>query len=208
MADVWPCAGNVVACAGKASYRKLRLLACACTSQLLPLAKLLPDITRSALAEVVEYADGGTTKAAMKRVRERIATARAAAPRVDEFVCYAIEYASTEKQYLRTISYTASVLRSWGSDLAVPSQASIFRHIIGNPFRPYPAPPSWPSTVMQLAESLYAGQDCAFALHDAPLERATPNWPSTSGRRNRTRKAAGLLIWCWGSRESLAPQSL
>jgi hypothetical protein len=38
------------------------------------------------------------------------------------------------------------------------------------PFRPYPSPPSWPSTVVQLAESLYAGQDCAFALHDALLE--------------------------------------
>jgi hypothetical protein len=32
------------------------------------------------------------------------------------------------------------------------------------------APPSWPSTVVQFAGSLYAGQDCAFALHDALLE--------------------------------------
>jgi hypothetical protein len=45
---------------------------------------------------------------------------------------------------------------------------ALLRHIIGNPFRPYPAPR--PSTVVQLAESLYAGQDCAFALHDALLE--------------------------------------
>jgi hypothetical protein len=50
------------------------------------------------------------------------------------------------------------------------AQGGLFRHIMGNPFRPYPAPPSWPSTVVQLAESLYAGQDCAFALHDALLE--------------------------------------
>jgi hypothetical protein len=49
-------------------------------------------------------------------------------------------------------------------------QCRLLRHIIGNPFRPYPAPPLWPSTVVQLAESLYAGQDCAFALHDALLE--------------------------------------
>jgi hypothetical protein len=49
-------------------------------------------------------------------------------------------------------------------------QSALLRHIIGNPFRPYPAPPSWPSTVAQLADSLYAGQDCAFALHDALLE--------------------------------------
>jgi hypothetical protein len=49
-------------------------------------------------------------------------------------------------------------------------QTVVLRHIFGNPFRPYPAPPSWPATVVQLAESLYAGQDCAFALHDALLE--------------------------------------
>jgi hypothetical protein len=44
----------------------------------------------------------------------------------------------------------------------------LFRHIVGNPFRSHPR--SWPSTVVQLAESLYNGQDCAFALHDALLE--------------------------------------
>jgi hypothetical protein len=32
------------------------------------------------------------------------------------------------------------------------------------------APPSWSSTVVQLAESLYNGQHCSFALHDALLE--------------------------------------
>lgn len=49
-------------------------------------------------------------------------------------------------------------------------QASLLRHIIGNPFRPYPAPDHWPSTVIQLAEALYNGQDCCFALHDALLD--------------------------------------
>jgi hypothetical protein len=28
-------------------------------------------------------------------------------------------------------------------------------------------------------ESLYAGQDCAFALHGALPKRATQNWPGT-----------------------------
>jgi hypothetical protein len=55
----------------------------------------------------------------------------------------------------------------WKKVLALLPEA---RHISGNPFRPYPSPPSWPSTVVQLAESLYAGEDCAFALHDALLE--------------------------------------
>jgi hypothetical protein len=64
----------------------------------------------------------------------------------------------------RTKSKT-KVLEEWNTEAVV-----LLRHIFGNPFRPYPSPPSWPSTVVQLAESLYAGQDCAFALHDALLE--------------------------------------
>jgi len=49
-------------------------------------------------------------------------------------------------------------------------QATLLRHIIGNPFRRYVTPDYWPSTVVQLADSLYNGEDCCFALHDALLE--------------------------------------
>jgi hypothetical protein len=37
-------------------------------------------------------------------------------------------------------------------------------------WRPLPATDHWPSTVIQLLESLLAGEDCGFALHDALLE--------------------------------------
>lgn len=50
------------------------------------------------------------------------------------------------------------------------AQVILLRHIIGNPFRLYPAPDHWPTTVVQLANALYNGQDCGFALHDALLE--------------------------------------
>jgi hypothetical protein len=46
-------------------------------------------------------------------------------------------------------------------------QLTVLRHIIGNPFRPYPASASWPSTVVQLAESLYNGVDCRLLLSEA-----------------------------------------
>jgi hypothetical protein len=49
-------------------------------------------------------------------------------------------------------------------------QADILRHIIGNPFLPYLVPDHLPLSIVQLAESLYNGQDCSFALHDALLE--------------------------------------
>lgn len=49
-------------------------------------------------------------------------------------------------------------------------QADFIRCLFDNPFRPSTAPPGWPETVVQLAQSLYDGQDCAFALHDALLD--------------------------------------
>jgi hypothetical protein len=54
------------------------------------------------------------------------------------------------------------------------AQAELMRQIFGNPFRPYPAPPSWSAPVVKLAEALYAGEDCAFALRDALLEAGHP----------------------------------
>lgn len=47
-------------------------------------------------------------------------------------------------------------------------QAAILRRVVGNPARPSPGPMS--ATVLRLAEALSAGDDCAFALHDALLE--------------------------------------
>jgi hypothetical protein len=75
---------------------------------------------------------------------------------------------------------------------AFAPMADLVRHIVGNPFRPYPAPPSWPSTVVQLAESLYNGQDCAFALHDALLEAGQAELAEHFRQESRTRRAAGL----------------
>jgi hypothetical protein len=55
-------------------------------------------------------------------------------------------------------------------DAAWSESAALLRHFIGNPFRPYPSPPSWPSSVIELAQALYDRQPCHFALHDALLE--------------------------------------
>lgn len=48
-------------------------------------------------------------------------------------------------------------------------QADVLREIVGDPFTA-PKPDDWPLTVCQLAEALHAGEDCAFALHDALLD--------------------------------------
>ena len=36
-------------------------------------------------------------------------------------------------------------------------------------------PAAWPATVVQLADALYHGEDCSFALHDALLEAGNPD---------------------------------
>src|SRR5262249_6177457 len=66
----------------------------------------------------------------------------------------------------------------WTAGLLLPTSpapqrmaANLVRHIFGTPFRPSQPPPSCPSTVGQLADALYAGEDVAFALADA-LEEA------------------------------------
>jgi hypothetical protein len=53
-------------------------------------------------------------------------------------------------------------------------QADILRHIMANPFRSYSRADYWPQAVVQLAEALYNGQDCSFALHDALIEAGHP----------------------------------
>jgi len=59
-------------------------------------------------------------------------------------------------------------------DSRLATICDLLRDICGNPYRPYPSPPSWPLPVVKLAESLYAGEDCSFALHDALLEAGHP----------------------------------
>src|SRR5262249_4317520 len=55
------------------------------------------------------------------------------------------------------------------------AQTALVRHIFGNPFHPYLAPPSWPAAVVSLAEAVYNGADGAFALHDALLDAGQPD---------------------------------
>lgn len=78
----------------------------------------------------------------------------------------------TEAERAAAHAESLGLLRAWRSQTA--RHANLLRHIIGNPFRPYPAPKHWPSTVVQLAEALYNGQDCCFALHDALLDAGHP----------------------------------
>lgn len=49
----------------------------------------------------------------------------------------------------------------------IDKHTCLLRHMVGNPFRPYPSPDAWPTSVLQPAAAIYGGEDCGFALADA-----------------------------------------
>jgi hypothetical protein len=51
---------------------------------------------------------------------------------------------------------------------------SLIRHVVGNPFRRSRVQDNLPFSAECLARSLYAGESCSFALHDALLEAGHP----------------------------------
>jgi hypothetical protein len=58
-------------------------------------------------------------------------------------------------------------IEPWGGD---PDLFLGPERVTFNPQMPISHSEHWPATVVQLAEALYQGQDCSFALHDALLE--------------------------------------
>jgi hypothetical protein len=73
---------------------------------------------------------------------------------------------------------------SKGAEHAV--QAQLLRHLFGNPFQAPLAPPASP-VIHALAEAVYAGQDSAFALHDALLDAGHADLAEHFGEPNHPR---------------------
>jgi hypothetical protein len=149
------------------SARKLRLFACACVRNVWPL--LRNERSRRLVEQAEKYADGLVT-------RKELAAARAAAPGRDgdpagnwaarAAVACAISAAREAAESASNLIVNArkANLAEWAK------QADLLRELVGNPFQPVVLAAPLPATVRQLAESLYNGADCAFALHDALLE--------------------------------------
>lgn len=131
----------------KASERKLRLLTCAILRRFMK-ATIVVGWQSVDLAE--KWADGTAT--------------------IDDARAFRKAHRGSWLALERDVGAAASNLLGAVETPLRTELPSLFRHIIGNPFRPYPTPSSWPSSVMQLADALYNGQDCGFALHDALLE--------------------------------------
>jgi len=160
----------------KAGRRTLRLLACAACRWPAFWTRLSPA-QREVIDKAEAWAEGGRAPAYVER---------AAGVRLSHFQQYAVLtiFAAIDDNVFRAaVNACKNILNACGRDETAGGPmnkqiweeievyyCSLIRHLFGNPFRPYPAPPAWPSTVVQLTESFCDGQDCGFALHDALLE--------------------------------------
>jgi len=145
---------------GKVSDRKLRLFAVNCFRYQW---HWLIDRERAAVLVLEEFVMGGTTAEEFEAAAaDDTASTRIAAFRQAIFSRNGFDTA-----------YAAAMITLQSDDLNKRddrTKVEYMRHFLGNPFRPYPAPPSWPSLIVDLAQQLYDGADVRLVLHDALLD--------------------------------------
>lgn len=169
---------------GKATDRKFRLLTCACMRSMWSLLEREEWRRLVTLAEA--YSDGAESWIKLKAVADDVfrpfsrytdwPTERRIAAMLAEQVAGPNAWASawnvfSDVRSFRSISY--KTVADW--HLEPQRQANILRHLMGNPFRPFPRPRPWPLAISRLAEAIYEGADCGFAMHDALLEAGDPD---------------------------------
>jgi hypothetical protein len=174
---------------GKTTDRKLRLFAAACCRRV---EHLLPDDIgcREAITRAERFADGsssGPTQtelvvAAAACSAAFAAAAAANAKDAEEAAALAAHaayssscltgtgYADDEAQVWSVAADASAAAEHFDAD-ELAFQASLLRHIIGNPFRPSPPMSHVPPNVRQLAEAAYQQNRTAIGpLSDALLE--------------------------------------
>jgi hypothetical protein len=150
---------------GQVSDRKLRLFAVACWRHLWEQLPKAEKVYQDAVDLLEQFVDGHASREALDTNYDN-AVIRGGGDYNIALLAGAIAPDAADAALATSID-AASIAKN---DDETAVQAELLRHIIGNPFRRYAALNPWPSAVIQLAESLYNGGDCCFALHDALLE--------------------------------------
>lgn len=166
---------------GKGSDRKFRLLACACARRIWSLLAVREWRLVVAMAEA--YADGLETRTKLTAAANDACRPFVGASDwpVERRKVSMLGQVAGENAWAGAWNVVSDV-RAFGNEASLPDwrresvrQATILRHLFGNPFRPYPPPAHWPTDVVQLGEAVYGGADASFALADALLETGHPD---------------------------------
>lgn len=154
---------------GRTSDRKLRLWACACWRKI-EAENPSPTPDPKAIDVAERFADGLATKRELERWGKHNP---AFDLMVEEILLLGLRprYHSVAD---RKATWAAESAASWVKDEQRRKACALFRHHFGDPFHPY-LEVEWPSAIVELAQSLYAGKDAAFALVDALLEFGYPD---------------------------------
>jgi hypothetical protein len=146
---------------GKADERRLRLFAVACCRRVWDL--LTDRRSRWAVETAERYADRAATDGELEEARWEAYGAYANAFSFADDATYAAMSAAHEQPLpaaLRAANYTARAAGGYDAKVAERrAQASVLRHIMGNPFRPVPLGRPWLSwregVVPRLARAIY-----------------------------------------------------
>jgi hypothetical protein len=180
----------------KIGARRCRLFICACCRRIPGV--LDNEVTRG-LLELAERAADGKVKQKELKAAARVAAEKWRGVPAEEALI-SPQYAALGAVGLAALPKTLTWGDTWRASASISGyftrqtlnvqdprfsyvaaeerrgQASVLAHILGDPHHPLAEPDTWPTAVPKLAQALYDGQPCHFALHDALTEAGLTEW--------------------------------
>jgi hypothetical protein len=175
----------------KASERKLRLFACACTRVIWDL--LEDERARQAVEVAERYADGLASEAELSAAAKRAWEAVDACPSEANYAACA----TVESDILTAAQEAAHDASMEGKSGALKEQCTLLRDIFGNPFRAVTLPPSCQTPeIISLAQTIYDQREFnQLPMLVAALRKAGCNDPDILSHGYQSSQH---VPGCWG----------